>query len=333
MLFWRIEYLDRLGRDVLLRLDDRKDHMNASQDPELAAIATVVAALEPLDNDSKKRVITYAVDRFRLSVATKGTDRILGPDRRTPTDDQDYSDFADFFHAVDAYTEPEQLLVSAYWLDRNGTGEFRAGDLSAPLSDLGHATTRVSHSMEALRLTRPSFLNQVSKSGRNKVWRISDAGRKLVDSWLAGESTPTKGRPRTASAKKSSRNEAGSAETKRKGTALPKIVPGLNLRSSEVESFVDFAGQKNPTSNSQKELVSIYYLREILKTGPIGIDHVFTCFKDRQWRVPADPVNSLQFTASKYRWITTADMSDIGLTTIGLNYVEHDLPKKNTRES
>jgi hypothetical protein len=306
--------------------------MIPSKDTELEAMASVVASLEPLDADARARVITYAVDRFAVSVAPKGQGRRVEALRSNSPGGSEFADFPDFFHRIGAVTEPEQLLVSAYWLDSLGITEFRAGEISAPLADLGHAGTRVSHSLEALRTMRPSALNQVSKTGRNKVWRVSDAGRKLVESWVTGDTAPNKGRPKTGTSRRVSRTESGTAEPKRKSASLPKIVGELNLRSANVESFPDFVSRKLPSSNSQKELVSIFYLREILKLETVGIDHVFTCFKDRQWRLPANPSNSLQFTASKYRWINTAEMTNIGLTTIGLNFVDHDMPKQGGKE-
>lgn len=43
-------------------------HDEAGHDPEVAALASLVGALEPLDSDSRRRVIDYAVERYYVNL-------------------------------------------------------------------------------------------------------------------------------------------------------------------------------------------------------------------------------------------------------------------------
>lgn len=108
----------------------------------------------------------------------------------------------------------------------------------------------------------------------------------------------------------------------------PSIVKGLDLKPKNKQSFQSFAQTKNPQSHQERCVVAIYYLRRELDVAQVGTDHVFTCFKDAKWRVPAELANTLAYTASHKGWLDTGDMSKIELTTHGENLIEHDLPKK-----
>lgn len=105
----------------------------------------------------------------------------------------------------------------------------------------------------------------------------------------------------------------------------------LNLRPKGKKSFVDFAKEKQPVSYEQKCTVAVYYLEKILGIKGIGINHIYTCYKDAVWRVPADLRNKLHSTASKKGWLDTGNIDEIKLTTRGDNLIEHDLPPKAER--
>jgi hypothetical protein len=130
---------------------------------------------------------------------------------------------------------------------------------------------------------------------------------------------------------------AGAPATKRKGRSRaktnsgvsPAIVRDLNLKPKGGESFDKFAAQKKPDSNQHKCVVAVYYLRHKLDLPSITVDHVYTCFKHMQWRVPSSLSNTLAYVASVHGWLDTRNMADIGMTAIGENLVEHDLPKSS----
>jgi hypothetical protein len=118
---------------------------------------------------------------------------------------------------------------------------------------------------------------------------------------------------------------ASRKKTRRPG---PTLLKDLDLRPANGKSWREFATEKNPTSTRERSIVALYYLRQILTLGAVGSDHIYTCFKDMGWKLPTDFNNHLQVVAKERGWLNTAEMSDIGLTSRGENFVEHDLPRK-----
>ena len=131
---------------------------------------------------------------------------------------------------------------------------------------------------------------------------------------------PTPARVRIGKPKQKSR-------VKTSAGSMPSIVRDLNLKPKGKDSFDKFAAQKKPNSNQHRCVVAVYYLRHELDLSPITVDHVYTCFKHMQWRVPSSLANTMAYVASVFGWLDTRNMADIKMTTIGENLVEHDLPK------
>lgn len=114
--------------------------------------------------------------------------------------------------------------------------------------------------------------------------------------------------------------------TKRKPSN--SIVKKLNLNPSNEKTFKDFVTEKKPSTNYEKSVTCVYYLQNILKNTPITVNHVFTCFKIVEWRVPSNLRNILHWVASQKGWLDTSNTEDIKITTHGENLIDHDLPKK-----
>ncbi len=111
------------------------------------------------------------------------------------------------------------------------------------------------------------------------------------------------------------------------------IVKDLNLKQVGVLSFRDFAKQKAPESYYEQCCVAVFYLNNLINVENISPDHIYTCFKDIGWRVPANLYVMLAKTSSLKGWIDTSDMNQIKMTTHGENLIEHDLPKQKAKEN
>ena len=107
-----------------------------------------------------------------------------------------------------------------------------------------------------------------------------------------------------------------------------KLVPDLNLSGTDdIPSLKDFYKEKNPASAQECNPVFIYYLKKMLKIDKVGIDHVYTCYKAVGAKVPGRLYQSLVNTQNRKGTIITGDTKDIGISTIGENFVEQELPK------
>lgn len=99
----------------------------------------------------------------------------------------------------------------------------------------------------------------------------------------------------------------------------------LDLRPDNKQSFADFVAEKPPTNNSEKNVISVFYLTEVLGQGSVTIAQIASCYDDRDWRIPADLKNNLQKTASSEGWINTQDSDAILLEVKGRNHVKYDM--------
>ena len=141
---------------------------------------------------------------------------------------------------------------------------------------------------------------------------------------LKGASPPS---PKPTTPRKTSTKEIPTPTTKRsRRRSQPTTIKDLDLQPEGKETLSDFVGKKKPRTNYDRNVVSVYYLTEVLGITAVSINHVFTCYKDMGWREPNDLANSLAQTASHKRHLDTADRDDIKLTPAGRNHVQHDLP-------
>ena len=115
---------------------------------------------------------------------------------------------------------------------------------------------------------------------------------------------------------------------KKNGTSNIQLIKDLDLSGTDsIKSLKDFMEEKKPASNVQKTTAFVYYLQNFLELEEITIDHIFTCYKSMNYRIPNNLQQYLSDTSSsKYGYINRKD-GKYSLTIIGSNLIEHDLPK------
>jgi hypothetical protein len=147
----------------------------------------------------------------------------------------------------------------------------------------------------------------------------------------AGKERPRK---RTKAAISKPAEDGAPAKPKAKGRARGSalsIVKDLNLRPGGKNPLKELVDAKQPKSNEERSLLALHYLRGQGALSSVGVDHVYTVYKDQGWKVPANLRNQLQVLSSTKGWIDTSDGADIKLTVKGENYVEHDMPNKKAK--
>jgi hypothetical protein len=188
-------------------------------------------------------------------------------------------------------------------------------------------------SLDALLAKMPQIAEAVGKFPEAVQQQAFDA---LMAEATGGTTTATKRTTDTSGETKSTRkgtttrkkaNGEGAAAPRRSGG--PKQLRDLDLTPSGKVSFIDFVNEKQPKTNHDRNVVSVYYFDRVLEVGAVTDDHVYTCYRDMGWRLPSPNLNNgLSLTSSRKRFIDTSDNKNITLTSKGLNYVEHDLPPK-----
>jgi hypothetical protein len=102
----------------------------------------------------------------------------------------------------------------------------------------------------------------------------------------------------------------------------------INFMPKDKQSFRDFAAEKKPENNHERNVVAVYYLEQVLNLPSITAGHVLAAYKECNWREPNDLANSLSVTATRKHWLDTSDRSAIRTTAPGRNQVEHYMPSK-----
>jgi hypothetical protein len=161
---------------------------------------------------------------------------------------------------------------------------------------------------------------------------MSWAWKKFVSTHIPAASDETDGHthPAKGTKRKAKGSSKANSKTKNKVKMPLSMARDLNLKPKGKKSFDDFVDEKKPNSIYEKSTVAAYYLKHELGLPAISASHIFTCFKHMKWRVPADLLNSLAYTASQYGWLDTGDRENINVSTMGENLIEHDLPRTKT---
>lgn len=116
------------------------------------------------------------------------------------------------------------------------------------------------------------------------------------------------------------------ARTQRRETLT--IVKDLNLAAQDDKpSLKDFYSRYSVSNNFERNLIFVYYLQNFAKVTSITNNHVFTCYRNVNVRIPGAFNQSLWDTGSKKGWIDTGSLDDIKLTTHGINYIEYEITK------
>lgn len=100
----------------------------------------------------------------------------------------------------------------------------------------------------------------------------------------------------------------------------------INFRPAGKQTLREFADEKLPSNNDQRNAVIVYYMAEVLGMSTANINQVLAGYSMCQWKPPGTPDVALRRTASKYGWIDTSDTKAMTITHGGRGFVEFDLP-------
>jgi hypothetical protein len=163
-------------------------------DPELAAMAQVAEALDPLDPDATGRVLRWAADRYGQVGLVAGSARASGGPSPGGLggETSDAADIHDLFGQAHLRTDHDRALLVAYWFQHHqAASAFTGQQINNELKQMGFGASNITHVLNRLINQRPSLAQQVSKSGRakqaRKQYRLTRAGLDAARSLLERE--------------------------------------------------------------------------------------------------------------------------------------------------
>lgn len=169
-----------------------------TDDDEINAMSQVSAALTPLDDVARNRVLQWAVSRYR----GKNQDLVRGSMDVIPADGgqsggvSQFESFAELFEATQPSTEREKGLVAAYWAQiGQSQSSFGSQTLNDALKDLGHGIGNITDALTSLKEDRPALLLQLKKSGTSqqarKTYKLTQEGIRRVQAMISGNAATT----------------------------------------------------------------------------------------------------------------------------------------------
>jgi hypothetical protein len=169
---------------------------------EIKALGQINDALNGLEIDEARRVLSWAVDKYdptgQLKQQVQSNSKAgggSGPEhngaKADPPDGQ-YERISDLVDAASPLTIVDYVLVASYWFQVIGGKEsVAAQEVNSALKDLGHGSSNITDSFTSLIGRKPAHVRQIQKAGSTrqarKRYRITEAGLKAVARMLSGE--------------------------------------------------------------------------------------------------------------------------------------------------
>jgi hypothetical protein len=174
-------------------------------DPEIKAMNDVLQALEGLEENTRTRVLTWAISKYQLDnimsvmASSDKTGEGKGLDERSSgaSSDRsgnvnlvsDFSDIGEFYSQIDPTTDSEKVLtIGVYYQLNKGFDELNSADLNKELKHLGYRVSNVTVSISLLMKKKPALMIQTRKGGNSKQsrkkYKVTQAGIKYIEQLL-----------------------------------------------------------------------------------------------------------------------------------------------------
>ena len=169
-------------------------------DAEIEAMRAITELMHGLQVDQVRRVLSWANDKFggqvRTTVSMQESRTTEAANPRPPI----FAALADLYDAASPSTEPEKLLVVAYWFQVvQGTGELESQVLNKELKNLGHPVGNITRAFSSLAETTPRLVMQTRKTGSTKQarkrFRLTVEGIRRVGQMLGDTTSAVSVRP------------------------------------------------------------------------------------------------------------------------------------------
>lgn len=164
-----------------------------TEDPEIKAMASIKDALSGLEEQTIARVLRWAADRYGVTTPTKkgvGSQSLFEP--AGDSEEKRFDDVGSLYDAANPTTEPEKVLVVAYWFQEiQGQQAFDSFRVNTQLKHLGHGVKNITRALNNLMDRSPRLVIQLEKRGSakqaRKKFKITTEGLRKAKQMLVGK--------------------------------------------------------------------------------------------------------------------------------------------------
>lgn len=166
-------------------------------DPEIEAIVKSYEVIKDLDSASKKRVITWLVNKFDLSgeipSMNGGTSSLLAGKAtqvvELPEDLTGFDTAESLYNQIATKTEPEKVLVvAAYLQEKLELTELGGRRINTELKRMNQGVKNITAAISSLTKKTPPLMSQNKKEGSSpqakKKYHVTEEGIKKVNEAL-----------------------------------------------------------------------------------------------------------------------------------------------------
>jgi len=220
-------------------------------------------------------------------------------------------------------SESEWIMVYAFYCTNHGSKTFTSKDILSMYESTKRNTpsrkANISNNIKSL------FGKGYFSALNDDDYILTDDGKHQANEIITRtHSTPLKqNRPKS---KSSSEKESTTKKSKSSSSKF-EVLKDLNLRPTDKISLTDYIKNYEIKSNADRIIVIINYLQEILKVGTVTIDHIYTAFFVLKCRIPSSFYQVVVNTKSRSNLIDFDKVTDIKLSTQGLNRLRLDITK------
>lgn len=130
------------------------------------------------------------------------------------------------------------------------------------------------------------------------------------------------------SSKEKSKTSTVKIKKAKTGLKEPTYLTDFDFRPNGFESLKDFYGRYKSANNFENNLIFAYYLQEIVKIQNISVNHIYSCYRILNIKIPLFP-QTLIDTKNRKGYIENSDYNDLKVTRTGINFMTHDMVERN----
>jgi hypothetical protein len=158
-------------------------------DPEIAAMAAIAAALDPLAEDARVRVIAWARARYSTGPAPPSMAATTFVQPSTVSPNESSTTLAEFIASCEPEDDAHRVLATATFLTKfAGADSFTSAQVNTKLKHLGHPIDNIARVLDGLMAQRPQLVVQLRKSGQHRqsrrLFKVTEAGAQEVQKML-----------------------------------------------------------------------------------------------------------------------------------------------------
>lgn len=135
---------------------------------------------------------------------------------------------------------------------------------------------------------------------------------------------PIKGEKKTKPRRRKATQASSASSTEKRKSVIDDLKVISDLK---IDKLPDFFQTKSPKGNPQILLVFAAFLRDEIQSNPCSVDELYTCYwaMKKTVKMPVKFRQAIIDTVNKKKWLEWKSSTQVSITSIGENVLNHEL--------